>query len=520
MLISFFAYSDVADAAAIMQKTGSNFGTTTITNGLVKTTLTGNVKHIKHAKYTDAAMKNMTAYKQMSSGGKNFTAFAYNCPGYYLTRIYSDAQGTKLVGVIQIYVKEFEVGSAATCEGIEEPPTPTPAPVTTKVNVTHPLPQKTETNNMTLPTAPTPETPIEGIATDPPPQPPVPRPPQTVEEKIVACQEASLGNDFQALVKQKSTGYYACVDMEKCNPSNAVDGQLNWYCYNGNVDEITYVNRELPWEQEPEPDVTSRTVYSVDDCGESGVDECGITLNQLLPDGTPCTTCSNVISPEEPEEPEEPEQPQNPVNTPSFPAECEEDPTLDGCPPPCYCYDLNEWGYLCCVFDCPGMDAVMNDFKSFIAFEAIGTAIAPEVPHLPTPNIPNIFDVLNNVDERNPTKPTGTEAPAFGANTFDANDVKNEAINIPFIQDDTGGFKIDNPLETLDDNLADPPMPEGELETLNYPTSATENEAPNSNKNNIERPDAPNNERLEQPKPDNERLEQPKASGSLKYPGT
>lgn len=126
---------------------------------------------------------------------------------------------------------------------------------------------------------------------------------------------------------------------------------------------------------------------------------------------------------------------------------------------------MGDWGYLCCIFDCPGMD----EFKNFLAFDVVGSASPPPVPDLPAPNIPNIFDILNNVDERNPAKPTSVEDPGLEPASFDANDIKNEAGEIQFREDPTGGFDIVNPLETLPEDGSEAPRPQEELETLPYP---------------------------------------------------
>ena len=195
---------------------------------------------------------------------------------------------------------------------------------------------------------------------------------------------------------------------------------------------------------------------------------------------------------------------------------CEENPDQDHCPPPCYCEKLQEWGYLCCIFDCPGM----SDFKDFIIGDAIGVAHAPPVPSLPAPSIPNIFDVLNGVDERNPAKPTGTEDPQLGNSSFDANDIMNNAPVIQEREDPTGGFNIVNPLDTLDENLSDPPKPQEELETLQYPGgSGNANEGnPSSNKTQVETPGNPGGQAKP---PTTEGQAKPPTTGEeIKYPGT
>lgn len=289
LLLTFLTFTLSVDAATVIQKSGTQFGTPTVANGIVKTSLSGTVKYIRHAKYTDAAMTQMSAQKQMSAGGGTIKAFAYNCPGYYLTRIYSDAKGTTLIGVMKMYVANGEVGDSK-CESITPPANNAAPPVNdTKINVTHPNPTKTETNNMVVPSTVTPTAPVTGLEKDP--EPVKPKPPATTEERVKACQDTSLGSEFYAVVKQASTGYYACVDMEYCSPSHAHNGELRWYCYDDNVTETIYVNKTLPWEVEPEADPQSRNTYPEDQCGIEGDDLCAVTMHPVTASGTNCPEC-------------------------------------------------------------------------------------------------------------------------------------------------------------------------------------------------------------------------------------
>lgn len=165
--------------------------------------------------------------------------------------------------------------------------------------------------------------------------------------------------------------------------------------------------------------------------------------------------------------PSEPTQPGD-----EQPAEsCEENPDQDDCPPTCYCEKLGDWGYLCCIFDCPGW----GEYLGFLSDDLVGTATAPPVPDLPAPDIPNIFEILNDVDQRNPAKPTGYEDPGLGTSSFDENDIKNNAPEVEFREDPTGGFNIVNPLETLPEDGSTAPRPKEKLETLPYPGGTGEN---------------------------------------------
>ena len=98
---------------------------------------------------------------------------------------------------------------------------------------------------------------------------------------------------------------------------------------------------------------------------------------------------------------------------------------------------------------------------------AVGDVDPPPVPDLPRPTPPNIFDVLNNVDQRNPAKPTGQDG--MGDTPFDATDVKNSAPEIPVREDPTGGFNIVDPLSTLPEDGSTAPRPKEQLEDLPYP---------------------------------------------------
>ena len=161
----------------------------------------------------------------------------------------------------------------------------------------------------------------------------------------------------------------------------------------------------------------------------------------------------------------------------------------------------------------------MSDFKNFLAFDVVGSAYAPPVPDLPAPSYPNIFDVLNGVDERNPAKPTGQEDPQLGTSSFNANDVMNGAPEIPFEEDTTGGFEILNPLDTLDGNLADPPTQE--LETIPYPGgsgSSSGGGTPAWNGSEIKQPSNPSG--TAKPPDASGSAKPPTTDGSYKYPGT
>lgn len=118
--------------------------------------------------------------------------------------------------------------------------------------------------------------------------------------------------------------------------------------------------------------------------------------------------------------------------------------------------------------------------------DAIGDFEPPPMPDLPRPKMPNIFDLIGGVSEKNPAKPTGDTDPSFEQNSFDAGDIKGGAPEIPFNDDPTGGYDIVDPLAGLpadgsdapkpniDEELPPHPLPNGVLE----PPGAPQNDAP------------------------------------------
>lgn len=206
--------------------------------------------------------------------------------------------------------------------------------------------------------------------------------------------------------------------------------------------------------------------------------------------------------------PVDPEEP-DPDNPGEETKSCEEDPDQEHCPPACWCEKLGDAGYICCIFECPGWQQYLGTLYDVAAF-AVGTAEAPSVPELERPSMPNIFDILNDVDQRNPTKPTGQDG--MGDTPFDASDIKNGASEIPVREDPTGGFNIVDPLTTLPEDGST--APKQELEKVPYPGGSGNevNGAPNPNNGStsskVPIPDNPGGTA----KPPND------PGGSVKYP--
>ena len=137
--------------------------------------------------------------------------------------------------------------------------------------------------------------------------------------------------------------------------------------------------------------------------------------------------------------------------------------------PDCFCEEYGDWGYLCCIFDCPGW----GDYLDFLEDDIVGTLSIPsslDPPDFPVPQIGNIFDTLNTVDQRNLQKPTGDNAPGLDAASFNAADIKNDAGEIQFREDPTGGFDITNPLDSLPEDGSTAPHPDNEF--LQFPSNS------------------------------------------------
>ena len=512
VLSAFFIQFDHADAASVLKKTSTLISEPTVANNRVTFTLSGSVKYIQHAKYLSPAYDTPDDIG-ITQAKTRITGFAYTCPGYYTTRIYSDDSGQKLIGYIQTYVPETDISNGA-CTKLTKPPTNTPEipsnPPAPKSN-THPVPEYEGVKS--TPTATKPN--IKTAADKPAVTKPV-----TFQEY---CEKNYSHSKFEPnkltyeKVPYTGTDYWQGSD---CCPIKKKDGTSTglsvMYIYDAYDDEV-YLSASVPGVDEPRegwgcgqlangasvskfycPDGLAY-VSSSNTCNEeivvgdlgswpadplaydpdwSDISTFGVpmekdgemTEDEARPDGTVREDgCVWAIHFQDWLCDEKTEGPEKPGETPQ--ETCEENPNQDHCPPPCYCEKLGEWGYLCCVFDCPGWGA----YLSFLSDDLVGTATAPPVPDLPAPDIPNIFDILNNVDQRNPAKPTGQEDPGLGASSFDENDIKNEAPEIEFREDPTGGFNIVNPLETLPDDGSTAPRPEEELETLPYPGGSGKN---------------------------------------------
>lgn len=176
VLIAAFSFVSVADAAQVLKKTSDLITGPEISNNRVVFKLGGSVKHIQHAKYLSHTM-NSPDDIGVTTARTRITGFAYTCPGYYTTRIYSDLKGTQLIGYIQVYVSTGDVKNSL-CEsitvpsGTKEPTEAEPSPpvsVTPKApKGTHPVPEVEKVEITTKPTTTKPKK-VEDVPQTKPP---------------------------------------------------------------------------------------------------------------------------------------------------------------------------------------------------------------------------------------------------------------------------------------------------------------------------------------------------------------
>jgi len=194
----------------------------------------------------------------------------------------------------------------------------------------------------------------------------------------------------------------------------------------------------------------------------------------------------------------------------------------------------------CDVFNCPNWDEYMGKVNAILnkipdepnwqkVSETFRDTIAPRVKADMTdvlndtlgkaPSLPNAPAALDGIDDRGIKAPTGDEAEGLGDSTFSKDDIKNGAEDIKVREDDSGGFNIDNPLETMkdppinipkeDENKA-PTPDEGENEA---PTpKEDENSAPAPNEPENKAPADPDEQENKAPTPDEQENSAPTPS--------
>lgn len=428
-LVTFLNATQIAQAASVVEKTSSIFSAPKQYDGKIRIDITGStVKYVRHAKYDDREQTNVVQVAQVR--GDKITGFAYSCPGFYLTRAYSDSAGTKLLGYIRVYVKEGDVTTKG-CPKIDEGEPKTPPAV---INKTHPVPTIEEPKNMVKDGKDYDDgSSSGGGGTKPPP------------EKEIDWAEWGKPKDFAESCARKNVNGMTdwtvkwadkhtdgampgphCVLMSTCMYDDSA-----WFC---TAPDKPPTNGGIPPGGSGDG-VPPREQYSVlegDDI-DFGACDIGDSINE---NNTPNGRClgGGATSPGEEDG-------------------GKEDGGGKGCE-------------LCKIFECPGWGEYLGTLYD-VATYAVGDVEPPPVPDLPRPSPPNIFDVLNDVEQRNPTKPTGQDG--MGNTPFDATDVKRDFHELPERSDPTGGFKIVDPLTTLPEDGSTAPRPKEKLEDIPYP---------------------------------------------------
>ena len=321
LLISFsFFFTSQVDAAEILQSKGSGFSSPTVQDNKVRINLTGgNVKYIRHTKYEQSSWNNPTAYKQLRASS-SFTGFAYSCPGYYMTRIYSDSAGTNLIGWVRVYVSNSDINNAA-CPSISDTTKNVP-PTTKKINVTHPSDVVDEPSKMiTQSTTVSSSSPVVRDTTDE----------DLVEFSAGQVPEGTLTAEQACNVKAANTGvawqlkYNSNTSSWECVvTSDCMNNAGLWHCNAPTVSERYAAS--LTTIDNPE-----RDLYNEDSCSDATAANC-LDMYSMSNYSRPTNDVVNEHSsgggtttePGE-TEPEEPGETENPNRDPVMEAKC----TLD-----------------------------------------------------------------------------------------------------------------------------------------------------------------------------------------------
>ena len=178
----------------------------------------------------------------------------------------------------------------------------------------------------------------------------------------------------------------------------------------------------------------------------------------------------------------------------------------------------------------PNWDKVATTFQKKITpqikkdmADLIGTTKTPTLPTLPKapkpasdpvelkPPTKSIFEILDGVDERNPKKPTMDDTPD---GRFDENDIKSGGPPKEN-KDESGGFKINNPLDGLPDgkDFAKPKQ-----DTIQTPMPKDDSAKPPIPNDDTVKTPIPKDDSLNKPVPKDENLNPPSTGGELKVP--
>lgn len=261
VFVTFFNATQIAQAVSVIEKTSSIFSEPKQSNGKIRVDIKGaTVKFVRHAKYT--SKDQATAVQVAQVKGSNITGFAYNCPGYYLTRAYSDSAGTKLIGYIRVQVVASDVTTKG-CPAVSEAKPSPPPPV---INKTHPIPEIEEPGNMVKDGNDYNDGSSGGGGTLPPIEDPYKEP-----EYLTAKEKCDLNNrngvtSWEIKWATKDTNGAVpgphCVNMSECMYSDF------WYCTASSEPPITAPD-------DGATGVPPREQYSVLE-GEEDFGSCGI----------------------------------------------------------------------------------------------------------------------------------------------------------------------------------------------------------------------------------------------------
>lgn len=468
-LVTFLNATQIAQAVSVVEKTSSIFSAPRQYDGKIRIDITGaTVKYVRHAKYDDSRQTNVVQVAQVRAD--KITGFAYSCPGYYLTRAYSDSNGTKLLGYIRVHVKEGDVTTKG-CPKVENEEPKAPPPV---INKTHPVPTVEEEGNMSNDSG---GSSGGGGGTTPP-----------EENEEIDWTEWGKPADFAEACARKNTGGITdwtikwadkktegaiigphCVLMSTCMYDDS-----QWYC---NASDKPPTSGTPPTGGSGDG-VPPREQYSVleGDDVDFGMCDIGDSIDE---NNTPNGRClgGGATSPEDEDG-------------------GKEDGGGEGCE-------------ICKIFECPGWEDYLGTLYDVAAF-AVGDVEPPPVPDIPRPRTSRIFEILNDVEQRNPPKPTGQDG--MGNTPFDATNVKNSAPEIPVREDPTGGFNIVDPMTTLPEDGSTAPKPENEQ--LQYPGGSGKPPL-----EGVPKPGEDYNSKVERPKNPGGTAKPPdNPGGTVKYP--
>lgn len=272
LFLGFFTFSQAADAATIISQSGGIFSSPQVAQNKVKINMnTSAVKYVRHTKYNDSSWTDPAAYKQLKATS-NYTGFAYSCPGYYMTRVYSDSNGTNMIGFIRVYVSDTDIKNAS-CDRVE-PEDRTPP--RHQINVTHPSDTVKEPTKMVDSTAkPSPSAPIVKNQVD---EDDVQYLNGQVDPATLsadqACkqQAASTGVDW-SLRYNSNTSTWQCVVVSDCMYDSS-----QWYCSAEKFDPNKYKPTTI--------DNPERNLYVVSACSDAAADDC-MSMYMMGPGSAP-----------------------------------------------------------------------------------------------------------------------------------------------------------------------------------------------------------------------------------------